>query len=350
MQENILHIDGSIGGGAVLRTALALSIATGRAFSIDNIRANRPKSGLMRQHLTCVRGSAEFTNAVVEGAELGSASLTFLPQDFLPQDRVLDIGSGGSTLLLLQSILSGLARRTGKPLHITVKGGTFCPMAPVGAFFIETLLPAMRLMGYEIEAEIVREGFYQTGGGEIALEICPMKQPRSFSAFEPVQTQTVQATVINCGLKADIAAREADVLRELMAPHFTLPEEFPLVQAKLREETTGNAVVIKIGNQAGVSVFSEIGMPKISAKTVAKNAATAALLYHRYNVPVCARLADQLLVPMTLAAGGRFLTTTPTAHVRATAEVIRLFTGKAIEMTKEEHGWGIAVPALGEMK
>ena len=50
----LISIDGSHGegGGQVLRTALALSLVTGKPFRIDNIRAKRKKAGLLRQHLT----------------------------------------------------------------------------------------------------------------------------------------------------------------------------------------------------------------------------------------------------------------------------------------------------------
>ena len=52
-----VHIDGSKGegGGQVLRTALGLSLVTGRPFRIDAIRARRRKPGLLRQHLTAVK-------------------------------------------------------------------------------------------------------------------------------------------------------------------------------------------------------------------------------------------------------------------------------------------------------
>ncbi|MCG8549157.1 MAG: RNA 3'-terminal phosphate cyclase, partial [Desulfobacterales bacterium] len=42
------------GGGQILRTSLALSLVTGKSFTIKEIRAGRKKPGLMRQHLTCV--------------------------------------------------------------------------------------------------------------------------------------------------------------------------------------------------------------------------------------------------------------------------------------------------------
>ena len=51
-----LTIDGSTGegGGQILRTSLSLSMITGQPVRIENIRAKRPKPGLMRQHLACV--------------------------------------------------------------------------------------------------------------------------------------------------------------------------------------------------------------------------------------------------------------------------------------------------------
>ena len=52
MTERLLTIDGSQGegGGQVLRSSLALSLVTGTPFVIENVRANRKKPGLMRQH------------------------------------------------------------------------------------------------------------------------------------------------------------------------------------------------------------------------------------------------------------------------------------------------------------
>jgi RNA 3'-terminal phosphate cyclase (ATP) len=46
----MLNIDGSLGegGGQILRTALALSMVTGKPFRIEKIRAGRPKPGLLR--------------------------------------------------------------------------------------------------------------------------------------------------------------------------------------------------------------------------------------------------------------------------------------------------------------
>ena len=74
-------IDGSYGegGGQVLRTALALATLTGRPTRIEHIRAGRRKPGMRPQHLTAVRAAAAVCEAHLEGDELGSQTLTFVP-------------------------------------------------------------------------------------------------------------------------------------------------------------------------------------------------------------------------------------------------------------------------------
>ena len=68
----MIRIDGSFGegGGQILRTSLSLSLATGKAFHIENIRAGRERPGLLRQHLTAVLAAAEVGGAEVDGATL----------------------------------------------------------------------------------------------------------------------------------------------------------------------------------------------------------------------------------------------------------------------------------------
>ena len=93
--SNWVTIDGSEGegGGQLLRTALTLSLVTGRPFRIESIRAARGKPGLLRQHLTVVRAAAEVGRARVSGAELGSQVLSFEPSELRAGDYELAVGS-----------------------------------------------------------------------------------------------------------------------------------------------------------------------------------------------------------------------------------------------------------------
>jgi RNA 3'-terminal phosphate cyclase (ATP) len=72
METNMLQLDGSIGegGGQILRTALSLSLLTGKPFQLINIRAGRKKPGLMRQHLVCVQAAKAIGQAKVTGDPL----------------------------------------------------------------------------------------------------------------------------------------------------------------------------------------------------------------------------------------------------------------------------------------
>jgi len=55
----MIEINGVDGGGQVLRSALSLSMVTGEAFRMVNIRGRRTKGGLKRQHLTCVSAAVD---------------------------------------------------------------------------------------------------------------------------------------------------------------------------------------------------------------------------------------------------------------------------------------------------
>jgi RNA 3'-terminal phosphate cyclase (ATP) len=79
MATDMLELDGAQGegGGQVLRTALTLAMITGRPFRIVNIRANRPKPGLMRQHLVAVQAAVQVCGADVSSAAVGARELEF---------------------------------------------------------------------------------------------------------------------------------------------------------------------------------------------------------------------------------------------------------------------------------
>ena len=103
----MIEIDGAQGegGGQMLRSALTLSICMRKPFRIFNLRANRPKPGLMRQHLTAVRAAAQICNAEAVGAEIGSREVTFHPGTVRPGRYTFEIGTAGSCTLVLQTVL-----------------------------------------------------------------------------------------------------------------------------------------------------------------------------------------------------------------------------------------------------
>jgi hypothetical protein len=156
-------LDGSQGegGGQILRSALALSLVTGRPFRITRIRARRPKPGLMRQHLACVEAAARIGSATVDGAALGSTELTFEPGAVVAGNHEFKIGSAGSTMLLLQTILPPLLL-AGQPSEIVLEGGTHNPFAPPFPFIEAAFLPLLRRMGFRVDAVLERPASIRT--------------------------------------------------------------------------------------------------------------------------------------------------------------------------------------------
>ena len=172
-----IEIDGSFGegGGQILRSSLTLSMITGRAFRIKNIRAGRAKPGLMRQHLTCVRAAAEMSGARVKGAEIGSQSLVFEPGAIKGGVYDFSIGTAGSTMLVLQTVLPALLMADAKS-SVTLRGGTHNMNAPPYDFIEKAFFPVLRQMGAQVEASLKTYGFHPAGGGEVCVEIGEREQ------------------------------------------------------------------------------------------------------------------------------------------------------------------------------
>ena len=172
----MIVLDGSAGegGGQILRSALTLSILTRTPFRMDRIRAGRQKPGLLAQHMTAVRAAQAVSNAEVLGVELGSRQITFKPRTVNGGDFSFDIGTAGSTTLVLQTILPALLRAA-QPSTVTVDGGTHNPSAPPFEFLTESFLPVLKKIGADIEFILDRPGFYPKGGGRIRMKIKPSK-------------------------------------------------------------------------------------------------------------------------------------------------------------------------------
>ena len=167
-----VEIDGSRGegGGQVLRTSLALSLITGKPLRMTRIRGNRPKPGLQRQHLACVQAAAMLSGTTVRGLDLGSDTLEFTPGDAWVDELALDIGSAGSTTLVIQTILVP-AIAAGKKLRARITGGTHNEMAPPFEYLDRVFLPHLRKMGADVMLTLEKHGMQPKGGGTILVDI-----------------------------------------------------------------------------------------------------------------------------------------------------------------------------------
>ena len=334
----MVTIDGSYGegGGQILRTSLALSLVTGKPFSIHNIRAGRKKPGLMRQHLTAVNAAAEIGLAAIEGNRIGSQAFTFEPEMIKPGNYHFAIGSAGSCTLVFQTILPALLM-AGEPSEIILEGGTHNPFAPPFDFLEKTFLAVINRMGPQVDAVLEKPGFYPAGGGRFKVSISPAGLNRiDLLERGNIIHKTARASVANLPVK--IANRELKVIRE------KLEWSRELLKAVNVENSQGpgNILTVEIESDNITEVFTGFGEKGISAEKVAKRAVKAVQEYLAFDVPVGRYLADQLLIPMALAGGGKFRTFSPTQHTTTNAEIIKKFLDVDIAINEyDQNRWEI---------
>ena len=335
---DMIELDGSHGGGQLLRTALTLSLCTGTAFTLSGIRAGRSKPGLMRQHLASVNAAAKVGSARVSGAELGALALRFEPGGMVAGDYTFAIGSAGSTTLVLQTVLPALATASG-PSTLRLEGGTHNPMAPTADFIAKTWLPRLRDVGYEASIELERPGFYPAGGGILRARIEPVPGLKECHFTERGAARGMVATALLSGLSADIGRRELEV----MGQRFGLDEASLQLRSVRPANGPGNVLQLQAFFDQHEPVFSAHGERGVSAENVARKLADEVDAFLSCGACIDEHLSDQLLVPMALAGGGSFTTTTASGHLRSNAALIEKFL--PVEFAIEETGscWRVSV-------
>jgi RNA 3'-terminal phosphate cyclase (ATP) len=348
-EDDQVVLDGSRGegGGQILRTALTLSLLTGRPLRISRIRANRPKPGLRPQHLKAVEAAAELGEAVVTGAAVGSRELTFSPGAHAPHDLSIDVGTAGSTGLVLQTLHLPLALKAKTPVRIELTGGTFNPKAPPFPFLERTWCAFLAALGMPLALAMPAAGFHPRGGGRIDARVEPAN-PRPLVRTDrgPLRRLHGKAGVAN--LSDGIARRMRDRVIERLAVQ-GVAAEIDLV----RWPSPGQGAAISLtAEYEGIipATFVGLGERGKSAEAVADDAVDQWFAFEAVeHATVDPHSADQLLLPLAFAPGrSEFAVSEVTEHLRTNADTIRAFLDRSItiEEPQGEHQPGRVVIEL----
>jgi RNA 3'-terminal phosphate cyclase (ATP) len=330
-----IQIDGSEGegGGQILRTALTLSMCTGKPIQIRNIRAKRKTPGLMRQHLTAVNAAAAISGAGVNRAQVGSTELSFNPGKVQGGDYNFNIGTAGSCTLVLQTVLPALLMAE-QESRVVITGGTHNTMSPPFHFLQRAFIPLLRRIGAKVELQLKRFGFYPAGGGEITATIKPSTQLVPLHLVNRGERVKAYAESYFAALPAHIAERELAVVKEKLA----WGDEQLLMKKINRNQGPGNVLLITLEHEHVTEVFTGFAERGVAAEVVAKGAVLAVQKYIANDAAVGAYLADQLLLPMALAGGGSLTASEWSQHAETNAKVIKQFLPIKIEVEKIRQG------------
>jgi len=312
--ERFVDLDGSHGegGGQILRTALSLSLLTGRPFRMTSIRANRDKPGLRPQHLKAVEAAAFLGQAEVTGAAAGSPELVFRPGAYSPSDLTIDIGTAGSTSLVLQTLHLPLAMRAESAVRVVLTGGTFNPKAPAHPFLEHTWRAYLAALGLPIALAMPAAGFYPRGGGRLEAWIEPA-MPKAWVQTGRGSLRRILGIAGVANLRDDIAGRLRDrAMRRLREHRLTADVEIEAV--RWPSPGQGAALSLIAEHEGAIpATFVGLGQRGKSSEDVADEAVDQLLAFEAVDHgAVDPHSADQILLPLALAEGRSIYTVSQT--------------------------------------
>ena len=328
----MIEINGSHGegGGALLRISTALSALTSNPIHITNIRANRPKTGLMPQHLNAVKAVASLSAARVDGLEIGSRELFFYPEEIKGGNYNIDIKTAGSITLVLQAFMipAGFAE---SPVNIKIRGGTDVRWSPPVNYLQHVTLPVLKSMGYDADLDIIRRGHYPRGGGIVNVKINPVKKLKSAS-FDDLKINKIKGISHAVKLPEHVAVRQAESAEKVLQANG--------FNAEIEIENSNNA----LGPGSGIVLWTEgntrvggssIGERGVRAEKVGEKAAEELLYHISQGAAVDKYIGDQIIPYMAMAGKSSVKTAELTLHAVTNIFVTEKIMGKKFDVDGE---------------
>ncbi len=325
----VITIDGAFGagGGQMLRTALGLAAVTGQPFRMVNIRAGRPKGGLAEQHLQAVRAAAALCQARLQGAELRSKELTFIPGDLTSGQVHIPIRTAGSVGLVLQSLLIPATRLS---LHLHIEGGaTYGKFAMPVHHLQHVLLALVHRMGWHADVVVKREGFFPKGGARVGVTCAPGEL--TFLVLEeagPIRAVEGISVAHRSLEKSRVAHRQAEAASERLRAEVGV--EAAVAVRYVEALCPGSGIQLWATTESSVLGGNGLGERGKPAEVVGAEAAEGLVEALRGGA-VDPHTADQLIPYVALAGGGLYTTARVSDHVTTNAYVVEHFLPVAIQ-------------------
>jgi RNA 3'-terminal phosphate cyclase (GTP) len=315
----MIELDGSHGegGGAILRTALAMSTITQKPFRIKNIRASRPEPGLKAQHLETIRAFTSITNGKAVGATLESMNLTFTPGNVNTGTYEVKIGTAGSITLVMQALLPAVLYSEEK-IGLNITGGTDVAWSPSWDYFANVLLSQLNGFG-TIDAKLERRGYYPKGDGHATITITPKHNTLPMTLSERGELKGIHAI-----MHASTTLKPRNVT-ERMTIEFKKKYPDASILTEYCETTSTGTGITAWAEYANTRIgIDALGDPKTTSEILGAKAAVMLEKEMKNDAPCDTHMAD--MIPIYLAIyGGTIRLPSITKHVESNLHVIEEF-------------------------
>ncbi|CAF3605311.1 unnamed protein product [Rotaria sp. Silwood1] len=292
-------------GGQILRNATTLSVILNIPVRVKNIRAGRSQGGLRPQHLTSIQLLAEFSEAKLDHANIGTTDIQFTPKTIKGGNYVGDTKTAG-ICLMMQTAIPCLLFANG-PSELKLLGGTNTEFAPDIDYYKLVFQPIAKRFNFNFDLNFYR-GYYPKGGGDVRISINPIDHLTAIDLTDFGQIKRFFGRSFVAGnLPKQIADKMAEAAENLIHKHYSteIPIEIEVVQEP-NNIAIGTASGIMIGAETTTGCLlaaNALGKRDISASDVGIQATEELLKDLSHEACVDRYLEDQLILLMALAKG-----------------------------------------------
>ncbi|CAF4028243.1 unnamed protein product [Rotaria sp. Silwood2] len=294
-----------IAGGQILRNATTLTVILNIPVRVKNIRAGRSQGGLRAQHLTSIQLLAQFSEAKLENANIGTTDIQFTPKTIKSGNFVGDTKTAGSICLMMQTAIPCLLFANG-PSELKLLGGTNTEFAPDIDYYKMVFQPIAKRFNFNFDLNIIRRGYYPKGGGNVRISINPIDQLTSIDLTDFGQIKRFFGRSFVAGnLPKKIADEMAEAAKNLIHKNYStqIPIDIEIVQEP-KNKAIGTASGIMIGAETTTGCLlaaNALGRRDILASNVGIQATEELLKDLSHEACVDRYLEDQLILLMALA-------------------------------------------------
>jgi RNA 3'-terminal phosphate cyclase (ATP) len=279
-----------------------------------------------------VEAGAAIGRARIEGSALNSRSLIFEPSGIRSGEFCFDIGTAGSTSLVLQTIILPLSFAKGES-SVTLIGGTHISRNPCFHYLDLHWLRYLREIGFNISLRLESAGFYPRGGGRVHATVQPVRNLSPLNLVQRGSLRTIRGISAVANLDLSVAERQRnEALSRLAGQCQEIEIETVVMPARFK----GTMLLLIAEFDYSQCCYFSLGARGKRAETVADEAAADLLGFLATDGAVDQYLADQLILPLALTPGtSKLRTSKVTRHLLTNTDVIKMFLPVKIEITGE---------------
>jgi RNA 3'-terminal phosphate cyclase (ATP) len=201
-------------------------------------------------------------------------------------------------------------------------------------------------MGARVELALDRHGFApgeprgRDGYGQLTLTVEPGGALHPIEIVDAGPITSRHATAILSRLPTHVAEREHAVVRDRLGLSAAECEV-----RDVRGAGPANVLLVEIERAGGRELASAFGEKGLRAERVAEQACDELAALLAADVPVGVHLADQLLLPLAVAGGGRFRTLPLSLHAITNIATIQAFLDVPIGIAPDPPAPASAAPS-----